>query len=57
MTADQVREWGLILGPVGCGLFMWRYDDAYISKTENQRAFKDVAAGMAAAPAKTCHRP
>jgi hypothetical protein len=56
MTADQVREWGQILGPVGCGLFMWRYDDAFVTDPVNQQAFKDVAARMATAPAKTCTR-
>jgi hypothetical protein len=56
MTPEQVREWGLILGPVGCGLFMWRYDDAFIANPENQAAFRDIAARMATMPKKTCTR-
>jgi hypothetical protein len=56
MTAEQVREWGLLLGPVGCGLFMWRYDDAFISDPANQAAFKDIAAKMASMPRKPCTR-
>jgi hypothetical protein len=56
MTATQLRDWGLALGPSGCGLFMWRYDDAYATNYDNQRSFKDIAATMAAAPAKACRR-
>jgi hypothetical protein len=56
MTAAQVREWGLLLGPVGCGLFMWRYDTAFITDPENQRAFRDVADHLAGQPAKACRR-
>jgi hypothetical protein len=56
MTPEQVREWGLILGPVGCGLFMWRYDDAFIANPDNQQAFRDIAARMATQPKKTCTR-
>ncbi len=33
MTPEQVRAWGLTLGPVGCGLFMWRSDAAYLANT------------------------
>jgi hypothetical protein len=56
MTPEQVREYGLTLGPVGCGLFMWRYDDAFIRDPANQPAFKDIAAKMASMPAKPCTR-
>jgi hypothetical protein len=56
MTPEQVREYGLILGPVGCGLFMWRYDDAFVANSANQAAFKDVAARMASTPRKPCTR-
>src|SRR5918999_33662 len=54
MTPEQVREYGLTLGPVGCGLFMWRYDDAFVLDPANQAAFKDIAAKMASMPAKPC---
>jgi hypothetical protein len=56
MTAAQVKTFGLALGPSGCGLFMWRYDDAFATNYDNQRSFNDIAATMAAAPAKACRR-
>ncbi len=56
MTAAQLRDWGLALGPSGCGLFMWRYDDAYATNYENLRSYRDVAAAMGAAPRKACRR-
>jgi hypothetical protein len=56
MTAQQVRDWGLILGPTGCGLNMWRYDSDFMSKPENAQAFKDVAARLTSLPGKACRR-
>jgi hypothetical protein len=56
MTATQVRDFGLALGPSGCGLFMWRYDDAFATNYDNQRSFKDIATTMAAAPGRACRR-
>jgi hypothetical protein len=56
MPADSVRRWGQLLGPVGCGLFLWRYDTFYMANAENQRAFSDIAAVMAAAPGRSCRR-
>jgi hypothetical protein len=57
MTADQVREWGKLLGQVGCALFAWRYDDGYFAKPENQAAFSEVAISMAGLPRRRCsHR-
>jgi hypothetical protein len=56
MTAAQVKSFGLALGPSGCGLFMWRYDDAFATNYDNQRSFNDIAATMSAAPAKACRR-
>jgi hypothetical protein len=56
MTAAQVKTFGLALGPSACGLFMWRYDDAFATNYDNQRSFNDIAATMAAAPAKGCRR-
>ena len=47
MTAQQVREWGTILGSAGCGLMMWQYDNAFMADPENQQAFRDVAATLA----------
>jgi hypothetical protein len=56
MTATQVRDFGLALGPAGCGLFLWRYDDAFWSRTDNQQAFRDVGAAIASVPSKACQR-
>jgi hypothetical protein len=56
MTAAQVREWGILFGSVGCGLYLWRYDSAFISNAENQQAFRDVANRLASLPAKSCRR-
>jgi hypothetical protein len=56
MTPAQVREAGLVLGPAGCALGMWRYDAAFMANPENLRAFKDVAARLATLPAKACRR-
>jgi hypothetical protein len=56
MTAAQVVQYGTALGPYGCGLFMWRYDDGFASIPANVEAFKDVAARLAAAPSRECRR-
>jgi hypothetical protein len=56
MTAQQVRDNGLVLGPAGCALVVWKYDDRFMANTENQRAFRDVAARLATLPAKPCRR-
>jgi hypothetical protein len=56
MTPDQVREAGLVLGPAGCALTMWRYDAAFMGDPENQRAFRDVAARLATLPRRPCTR-
>jgi hypothetical protein len=56
MTAEQVRNFGLVLGPVGCAFSMWQYDSDFMSRPDNQQAFKDVAARLATAPARSCRR-
>jgi hypothetical protein len=56
MTPDQVRTWGRTIGPSGCALAMWTYDYAYITKTANQSAFRDVASTMASKPRPSCRR-
>jgi hypothetical protein len=56
MTAAQVKTFGAALDLSGCGLFMWRYDDAFATNYDNQRSCNDIAATMAAAPAKACRR-
>jgi hypothetical protein len=56
MTPDQVLEYGGILGPAGCALLMWRYDPAFMARSENQQAFIGLAGKLAAEPAKPCRR-
>lgn len=56
MTPAQVREWGTVLGSAGCAMMMWRYDDVFMAKLENQQAFKDIAARLATLPTKSCRR-
>jgi hypothetical protein len=56
MTAAQLRDFGSVLGPAGCGLLMWRYDQTFLSRTDNKQAFADVAALLASQPAKQCRR-
>jgi hypothetical protein len=57
MTAEQVRDWGLVLGPAGCALTMWRYDPEFMARPDNEQAFRDVAAKLATLPARSCGRP
>jgi hypothetical protein len=57
MTADQVSSWGRAIGPSGCFMAMWRYDDAFMSKSANQTAFRNVASLMATKPRQSCRRP
>ena len=56
MTAGQVREWGRLLGTSGCGLIMWKYDRAFMSKAANLSAFRDVASTLAKTPGRSCRR-
>jgi hypothetical protein len=56
MTATQVRTFGLTLGPVGCGLLMWHYDDKFWGRSDNQQAFQDVAAKMKSISPRACRR-
>jgi hypothetical protein len=56
MTASQVRESGLILGPAGCFLTGFRYDVDFVVSPENQEALRDVATMLATRPAAPCVR-
>jgi hypothetical protein len=56
MTAAQVREYGLVLGPAGCALMMWRYDDAFMANAANQQAFGEIARQLAAQAGRPCRR-
>jgi hypothetical protein len=57
MTADQVRNYGIVLGSAGCALTMWRYDSGFMADAANKAAFKDVADRLATLPPKSCRRP
>jgi hypothetical protein len=56
MTANQVRDWGRVLGTAGCGLLLWKYDGAFMSRAANVRALKDVASTLARTPGRSCRR-
>jgi hypothetical protein len=56
MTADQVRNWGRAIGPYGCVMVMWQYDAAFMSKSANQSAFRDVASLLGSKPRRSCRR-
>jgi hypothetical protein len=56
MTPSQIREIGLTLGPVGCGLTMWRFDQTFMANPENQRAFGEMRTRLSSLPGKACRR-
>jgi len=56
MTPQQVRDWGLLLGKAGCGLYMWRDDDEFMANGANLQSLRDLASGLAAMPGKGCYR-
>jgi hypothetical protein len=56
MTPQEIRTFGSILGPAGCALVMWRYDQEYMANPDNRSAFKDLADKLAALPAKSCRK-
>jgi hypothetical protein len=56
MSADQVQEWGVVLGSAGCMLNMWRYERDYYDKPDVQRALGHVAGVLKGLPAKACRR-
>jgi hypothetical protein len=57
MTAQQVRDWGILLGSAGCALTMWRYDPRFMADPANVASFQEVAAKLAALPSRSCGRP
>jgi hypothetical protein len=57
MTAEQVRTYGRTIGPSGCAMLMWRYDEEFMSKSANKEAFKDVASLLSSRPKRSCRRP
>jgi hypothetical protein len=57
MTAQQILDFGSVLGPAGCALTMWRYDRNFMDAPDNKEAFTELAARLAQAPSKSCGRP
>ena len=57
MTPSQVREWGLMLGPLGCAMLMWRHDTEFMAEDANLEAFRDISARLAGGPIPSCRRP
>lgn len=57
MTAAQVAEYGLALGPAGCGgLLMWEYDDSFMANADNQKAFQQIRDRLSTLPSRPCRR-
>lgn len=56
MTPEQIRTYGLTLGPAGCALNMWRYESAYFYDSANREAVRAVADSLARLPRKPCSR-
>ena len=56
MTPEQIREWGMILGPVGCGLTLWRFNEEFMNRPANLQVFKELAERLAKLPARPCRR-
>jgi hypothetical protein len=56
MTPQQVRDWGLLLGKAGCGLYMWRADAQFMANSANVQSLRDLASGLGAMPGKGCYR-
>ncbi|HET8833601.1 MAG TPA: hypothetical protein VFN08_02650 [Gemmatimonadales bacterium] len=57
MTSSQLKDWGSEVGPAGCFMLMWRYDDAYMQKSANVDAFRSVASLLANKSRRSCRRP
>jgi hypothetical protein len=56
MTPSQVAGWGKSVGPSGCFTLVWRYDDAFMSKSANVDAFRSVASYLRSFTRKSCKR-
>jgi hypothetical protein len=56
VTSQQLNDYSLVLGPVGCAFAMWQYDSTFMARLDNQQSFRDLAGRLATAPAKACRR-
>jgi hypothetical protein len=56
MSSGELRDAGLILGPAGSGLLMWRYDTTMMRQAAYQSAVEDIATRMRTQPVKSWRR-
>ena len=56
MTATQVREWSKLLGSGTCAMIMWRYDDLFMSKDANRKAFSAASSYLRSTSKRSCRR-
>ena len=56
MTATQVREWSKALGTGSCAMIMWKYDAAFMSRSDNQKAFREASTALSKSSARSCRR-
>jgi PKD repeat protein len=57
MGAQQLIDYGTVLGPAGAGLFMWTYNSTYFGVAANQTSFATIASLLATKPKKSWFRP
>lgn len=55
-TPKQVKDWGLVLGPAGCALIPWRYENELATDPDYEVVFKAVADSLRKFPGKPCRR-
>jgi len=56
MTADQLRSWGQALVGYGCQMHLWRFDYAFVSKSTNLDALKNLASKARSLTPRSCKR-
>ena len=56
MTPAELRDAGLVLGPAGSGLLLWRYETSIMGEAGYQNAMADIAADLRTRPAKSWRR-
>lgn len=56
MTAADLKTWGQSLGPQGCGLVMWRYDQVYMDNAANKTSLTAIRNTMNGAAHRDCKR-
>jgi hypothetical protein len=56
VSPTQLRAYGMALVTQGCAFLVWRYDPEFMESSENQQAFKDIAAVAALRSAPACRR-